>query len=389
MSAVTLFPNNQKSSIKLCVIVPVKNEEENLIHTLNALNFQKNENGYGLSKDLYEVLLLTNNCTDGSYNLALEYQKQYADFNLHVADIELAKNVAHIGTVRRMLMDEAYNRFIRNNNAKGIIASTDGDSEVDEAWINNIILAMEKGIDVVGGRILSKNTPNSSRLYHLQNVTYRYYMSKLESVINPCAHDPWPRHFQCYGPSIAVTCDTYNRAGRLPVLPFLEDEEFRKALYRIDAKVRMCPKVKVYTSARLVGKVDFGFSVQLQVWADMKTNNRQIVEETLDALIEKFELKRLLKECWEESLLFHSKKFTLKSIAERLQIDFSWLKEEFKTNKYFGTLWEKVEKKFLEDGGWRKVHPLVPIGEVISAMRNYFYSTQNNRITVEKFRDTA
>lgn len=377
MATTTLFEEKQHSEVKLCVIVPVKDEAEELEHTLNALYYQIDPGNRPLNKQLYEVLLLTNNCTDNSYQLALAYKQKRPEFNLNVADINLDPEIAHIGTVRRLLMDEAYNRFIKNNKSDGIIASTDGDSEVDKLWVHQIILAMSKGIDVVGGRIIPKATPDLSRLHHLQNVTYRHYVSRLETLLNPSEHDPWPRHFQCYGPSLAVTCDTYDKAGRLPILPFLEDEEFRKSLYRIDAKVRMCPSVKVYTSSRLVGKVTFGFSVQLQQWADMKSSGKNVLVENLSALIEKFELKHLLRNCWQKSKLTPGTPENLINIAERLRINPIWLLEEFKTAMYFGVLWEKVEEQLLEGGVWEKLYPQEPIEEAIAKFRNYFYGNKN------------
>lgn len=128
--------------------------------------------------------------------IALIYQREHGDFALHIANIELTKEKAHIGTVRRMLMDEAYNRFMSADKNQGIIASTDGDSEVNQHWVHYNLEEMGKGYDVVGGRILPKPVQATSRLYHLQDVSYRYLVAQLESTIDPLLHDPWPRHFQ-------------------------------------------------------------------------------------------------------------------------------------------------------------------------------------------------
>ncbi len=385
MSNSALYKEIQSSETRLCVIVPVKDEEDYLSNTLEALYFQNDADSKPISQGIYEVLLLVNNSTDKSYHIALEYQKKHPNFQLHIADINLDEEVAHIGTVRRLLMDEAYSRFMSNNKPDGIIASTDGDSEVDSGWVYNIILAIDKGIDVVGGRIISKKTSQLSRLHHLQNVTYRHYVSRLEAFINPCAHDPWPRHFQCYGPSVAVTCEAYDRAGRLPILPFLEDEEFRKALYRVDAKVRLCPNVKVYTSSRLAGRVDFGFSVQLQHWAKMNSNGMQVEVESLQELLEKFELKRLLKKAWQQPRDLQGIGKILSEIANRLQLSKTWLLLEYKNSKHFGSLWEKIEQHISDNKLWRKRYPLIPIVDAIRLLRHYFFGQPQLKVSEQTF----
>lgn len=42
--------------------------------------------------------------------------------------------IAHIDTIYRLLIDEAYYRFQLPGNPEGIIISTDGDSRVDRCW---------------------------------------------------------------------------------------------------------------------------------------------------------------------------------------------------------------------------------------------------------------
>ena len=60
------------------------------------------------------------------------------------------------------------------------------------------------------------------------DVGYRLLRSQLESLLDPDPADPWPRHYQMFGASLALTAEIYERVGGLPVLPSLEDV----ALYR-------------------------------------------------------------------------------------------------------------------------------------------------------------
>ncbi|MBE9584230.1 glycosyltransferase [Mucilaginibacter sp. JRF] len=366
-----LYKAKPESTLQIAVIVPVKNEEDGLIRTLDALRRQVDEHGKSLHSSIYEVLLLANNCNDNTYLFAESYQAKYPEFNLHIAQIDIPEPDAHIGTVRRLMMDEAYERFISIGHLFGIIVSTDGDSEVDSQWIHYILMEMAKGNDVVGGRILPRDTPALSKIHHLRDVSYRYHVSRLESILDPCHSDPWPRHFQCYGPSLAVTCDIYHKAGRIPAIPYLEDEEFRKALYRIDAKVRKSPLVKVYTSARLIGKVDFGFSVQLQQWGLMTLENQQQQVEPLISLIKKTTLKNTLRQLWniKSELLIDDSR--LEASSAELMLDLQWLYVNIENCGYFGELWELIEEQ-LAKGNWRKLNALEPITQVISHFRQYF-----------------
>jgi glycosyltransferase involved in cell wall biosynthesis len=372
----TLFLTPPINSLKATIIVPVKNEEANLYGMLDALRLQVNPNGDRLAADCYEVLLLANNCTDTSFELAKQYQQQYPGFRLHIAEIVLEKKRAHIGTVRRLLMDEAYHRFQLLGNPDGIIISTDGDSRVDRCWLHYIFEEFDNGCDVVGGRIISEYSESPSRKYHLKDVGYRYLVSHLESCIDPCAFDPWPRHFQCFGPSTAVKCSIYEKAGRLPVLPFLEDENFRKALIRIDARIRRSPNVKVYTSSRESGQVDFGFSIQLNEWTKMKLEGKKIFVEAPGSLMIKFSAKKELRELFTDYLMNNRLNMVaLRQLARKLFLDEEWLSVKISSATYFGSLWEETEQA-LSVQKWEERHPGIPIDAAIGDLRTLLYARQ-------------
>ena len=372
----TIFHMPPVQSLRATIIVPAKDEEDNICDMLDSLILQVDPQGNAVSTALYEVLLLVNNSTDLSFALALKYQLKYPQFPLHIAEITLPKQDAHIGTVRRLLMDEAYYRFQLLANPDGIIISTDGDSRVDSCWLHYIFAEFDTGCDVVGGRIISEYSESPSRKYHLKDVGYRYLVTHLESCIDPCAFDPWPRHFQCYGPSTAVKCSIYEKAGRLPVLPFLEDENFRKALIRIDARIRRSPRVKVYTSSRESGQVDFGFSIQLNKWTKMKMEGKKIFVEAPVSLIIKFNAKKDLRKLFTD---YHLNKRSdtkqLKQLAKSLFLEEEWLRLKISTATYFGSLWEDTELA-LNAQKWDERHPVIPIDAAIGHLRNLLYAKQ-------------
>lgn len=372
----TIFNHPAAKGLKATIIVPVKDEETNLYGMLDALRQQVNPSGKAVPAGSYEVLLLANNCTDNSYVLAKAYQRSYPGFHLHVEEIFLEKPHAHIGTVRRLLMDEAYQRFQTLGKPDGIIISTDGDSRVDSCWLHYIFTEFENGCDVVGGRIISEFSKSPSRKFHLKDVGYRYLVSHLESHLDPCSFDPWPRHFQCFGPSTAVKCSIYEKAGRLPVLPYLEDENFRKALIRIDARIRRSPFVKVYTSSRESGQVDFGFSIQLNEWTKMNLEGKKMLVEPMGSLIIKFNAKKALRELFIEYNMHNTLNLKkLKSLARSLFLDEEWLSLKITSALYFGALWEETETN-LSMQKWEERHPVVHIDTAIGHLRDLLNTKQ-------------
>jgi glycosyltransferase involved in cell wall biosynthesis len=355
-------------TLQVSVIVPVRNEAHHLAKTLESLRLQQNAVGQPLNPAIYEVLVLVNNCTDASLVVAQSYQKRYPDFSLHLADIQLPPPKANIGAVRRLLMDEACRRLTSVGKTEGIIASTDGDTVVDSQWLWHVMNEIRQGADAVGGRILTHPDKNPVRLFHLRDVTYRTLVARLESQLDPVPHDPWPRHFQHFGANLAVTCAMYQKAGRLPEVPYLEDEAFYKALVRVDARVRQSPLVRVTTSARMQGRVAVGFSEQLRCWATMHKSGQCQLAEPAGAWAVKFAARHQLRTLWINR--WNNKSGAgLDQIAANLCISADWLNDAFQHYCYFGEFWQAVESQTINDGGWVARWPLVPIGESIKELR--------------------
>ncbi len=368
-SPVKLFPQPSHPHMQASVIIPVKNESENIVKTLNALRNQLDEKNNPLPFYLYEILLLANNCTDDTYAIAAAYQKKHPQLPLHIAEIRLEKKKAHIGTARRLLMDEAFRRHYYNKH-DGIILSTDGDTEADVHWIINTLTEIKNGCDAVGGRILTKKIDCDCKQYYLQDTAYRCLSARLESMIDFTKIDMQSSHFQCFGASLAVRCSVYEKAGRLPVIPFLEDEAFSRALYRIDARVKKSPNVKVYTSSRLEGRVKAGLSVHLKHLGEMKKNNVPLYVESAQTLLLKYHIKRQLRLAWQ--LCKQKKAFANQTgkVASVISVSQKWLLTEMDVSIYFGEFWEKAEQQMYA-GAWKKKQYAVPIEEAIRGLREY------------------
>ena len=251
--------------------IPVRNEQGELAKTLAALAWQRDRGGKRVDPSRYEVVLLANNCADDSAEVARGFAERHAWLNLHVAEAQLPPGLDHVGTARRLAMDAALQRFANRGCARGIIASTDADSQVAPDWIASLLEVFREGVDAVGGRVLTDPAqraalpPDVRRLY-LLDVAYRLLCAECEAYLDPCPHDPRPRHHQFQGANLAVTAAAYERAGRLPALPVEEDVALEQALGWTGARIRHSPDVRVFTSARCQGRALGGMATQLEAW---------------------------------------------------------------------------------------------------------------------------
>ena len=320
----------------------------------------------------YEVLLLLNNCTDSSATVAEQYQAQYSAFPLRVATVQLPPHLANVGTARRMLMDVAQSRLKQVGQLTGVIASTDADTVVDRHWMAHILAELSDGCDMVGGRILTRSDGQAVRLNYLRDCTYRLLIARLEDRLDPLPHDPWPRHFQHFGASMAITCAAYERIGGLPNVPYLEDEALYRALLRTDCRIRKSPLVRVTTSMRTTGRAEVGFSEQLRCWEDLNQHRQCQLVEPAGAVYRRLQSRHQLRLLWQNRTGSVSTS-ALTPIADALLLDTQWLHDHLVQATYFGQLWEQVETH-LTTNGWATTWPPVPIETAISALRLLLHS---------------
>ena len=259
------------------VVIPARNEEAGLAKTLDALRQQVTCDGAGLGFELYEVILLLNNCTDGSGAVAKRFALEHPGFRLHVAHCDLPAERAHVGMARSMLMECACARLeALPEHGRGevrAILSTDADTLVAQDWVAANLGEIERGAEVVGGVIhllpeeLEKLDDGTRSAYLLDRVL-QARVARLEAALDPDPADPWPRHLEHFGASLACTPEIYRRCGGMPPVQPLEDVAFVDGLRKANAKIRHSPGVHIFTSARLDGRAKVGLSGQLRHWKD-------------------------------------------------------------------------------------------------------------------------
>lgn len=339
---------------EVCVIVPVKDEAQSLAQTLAALANQTCLSGSPLDPRSYEIILLANNCTDDSAEIARQFARQHPDLVLHIAEISLPPAQAYIGYVRKLLMDAAHDRLMSLGRWRGIIASTDGDTQVSPTWIAATMAEIARGVDAVGGRIITDRQsrhqlPLQTKTCFLQEVGYRSLVAQMESYLDPDPYDPLPRHYQHYGASLAVTAHMYAKAGGMPPVRTPEDEAFYQSLLRVNARFRHSPLVKVTTSARSTGRSPVGLANQLRKWTAMSADATFKVEPAA-VTISRLQSRQKLRSLWQQRLSGH--RFSageIEPLAGKLGVRAEWLVDELGKCPTFGRLFERVTQDRQQD----------------------------------------
>lgn len=371
----TEFPNNSfftrfeiLPSIKLCVVIPVKNEEAYILKNLTAFTMQVDIFGKPINQEEFEILVLANNCSDCSVAYIKEFQYNHPNINIYLEEVKLPHSQANIGYVRRKLMECAYTRL--SENGGGIILTTDGDTTVAADWISQTQFEINNGAEVVGGRIFLYDDEleyldNLTLACHFKDERYQLLVAELESKIIACKHDPYPRHHQHFNGSFAITTDCYNRSGGIPIVDNMEDCAFFDRLQSIDAKIRHSLKVRVRTSARYVGRVNIGLSSQLNMWKN-SDHFRFFLTESFDSISNRLFKKRMLMDLWEsKNQVGFNFNQSIKNIIPEIDPS-EEIYNSFKNNCYFGVWYEEILK--LDQINHLKKYPKVHIDTAIQQL---------------------
>ena len=369
----------------ISIVIPVRDESENLSKTLGAFTNQKDFKNAPLDPTFFEVIVLVNNCRDNSAEIVENWQRENINFNFHFAEINLPDENANIGFVRRLLMNEAYFRLKSNKYKGGIIATTDGDTQVAPDWIIHNVSEIENGADAVGGRILIaenefESLDEKTRNFYLLDEEYRLLAAEIEDFYDRIPHDSMPRHHQHFNGSFAATTDAFERAGGIPDVKFLEDVAFYNALSRIDAKVRHSPNVKVYTSARSRGRTALGLSTQLNEWQIMGRNGDEYLVESAQTIEKKITARRELRKFWQNVKSKHYfESSEIDALAEKLCISKENLVKVLKNSETFGILNGKIIEEQNANNKWKQDNPLVSVQKAIFDLRKNLEEVRSSK----------
>lgn len=256
------------------VAVPARNEAERIPALLRSLADQSWLDGAPGRR--LPVCLVLNNTTDDSLAVAQHCAAGHPQLDVQLATVVFPPARAHVGSARRQAMKLALARL---DPAHGVLLTTDADARPDGDWIDASLAAIAAGADAVGGRIVgdpaeeARLGPEVLRRARDQ-LRYARLCDQLASVMDPTPHDPWPRHQDHTGASLAVRAQAYRAVGGLPALAFREDLGLVRRLRAANFKLAHPLSVRVEVSARLYGRAPGGMADCLKGWIRAEAEQR-------------------------------------------------------------------------------------------------------------------
>lgn len=284
-------------ALDLCpvIAVPARDEAERLPGLIRALAKQS---WVGRGGDRMKIVLILNNCRDDSLGAALREAEKHAGIALHAVTVAFEPVDAHAGSARRLALDTA--RALCPSDGSGVLLTTDADAVPANNWIEANLAAISQGADLVGGRLIGNADEEASlgpaflrRARDQQE--FAMLSDQLTAILDPLPHDPWPRHHDHTGASLAVKADVYDRVGGLPALPRREDLAFVTNVRSSGFKVRHAPEVIVEVSARLSGRAAGGMADCLKQWVTATQAGDPHLVEAPTAILERALRRRLLR----------------------------------------------------------------------------------------------
>lgn len=353
-------------ALRASVVIPARDEAAHVVCALDALRDQRDLNGIRFDPALYEVLLLANNCRDATAQVARKWGAAHPEFALHIIEARFAGPNACVGYARRMAMNAACYRLSRSRSDEPrAICSTDADTRVSAFWLAHLLEEFRLGADAVGGRILLNRHAGdaATRATYLLDTAYRLFAARLEAKIDPQSGDPWPRHFQFFGASLAVAPDVYARIGGLPRARCLEDVALENELLRRDLTVRHSPNALALTSARRDGRVETGLSTQLDEWA--RRENVWLVPSG-EEIAWRARLKRRLR-----TQFFARSRTPLETdeLARALLLPPKVLALLLHRSEFFGELWAQTWELAWSNPALRARWPAIPVARALQQLR--------------------
>lgn len=248
--------------LRVCVVVPARDEEELVGGCIAALSEQR-----GVDDVVWEILLVLDRCKDRTGARALEAAGGRSAPRLHA----IAASGTGAGVARAEGMEIACRRLEEAGADDALIATTDADSRVAPDWLRRQLEAVRDGADAIGGEI--ELEPGEAGLLAPGTIERRRreHAMRLRDV----AGDGPVEHPHFSGASIGVTPRAFRAIGGMEARPALEDEAFAARLRRSDIAIHRLASVRVSTSARTDGRALRGLSRDLQVgeWIERRTWN--------------------------------------------------------------------------------------------------------------------
>jgi hypothetical protein len=278
------------------VAIPARNEAERIPALIGALGQQSWMSGHGRR---LPVILVVNNSDDDSAEVAAKAAVAHPNLMVDIVEVDFPPETAHVGSARRLAMDRAAQMAI--DPCRSVLLTTDADATPTPTWVDANLGALEAGADVVGGHIAGDEV-EEARLgaaflrRAAQNARYTRLVDRLAALIDPVPYDPWPRHSDHTGASLAVRADIYAAVGGMTPLPSREDLSFVSRVRSAGYRLRHAPDVSVKVSARLEGRARGGMADCIQGWVWSEARGLPHLVENPGSIVARLRRRRSARE---------------------------------------------------------------------------------------------
>ncbi len=232
------------------VVVPARDEQDRIGTCLEALAAQT------IGRHAFETILVADRCQDRTEQVARETAERLG-LNLTI----LHGPGEGSGPARGLGMDAAAERLRSLGIPRGLIATTDADSEPAPDWLERQLEHLERGADVIAGAIelAGEGAELPAAVLDRRRRDAERRMAEIAAI------DPGAAHHHFAGASLGVSADVYRQVGGIDATPALEDEAFAGALALHKIPILRPADVRVRTAVRTDGRAARGLSVDLAV----------------------------------------------------------------------------------------------------------------------------
>ena len=289
----SLKPERPNPATQIVFAVPAKDEEESIAACIRSLENQYDAMGKRIPWSEYEALILINNTTDDTIQKALKVRRHPG---IHIVSVQLPAPHAHIGWARRLAMEWSSERLKRGHQLKGIIVSTDADSQVASDFIYELRRSFTNPeVSAVGASLRVEEVVSDGLFASLRN--YFTLEGKLRQAAQKHAtFDLMHSHFS--GAGFAVRQCVYEAVGGLTPFPYNEDKHFYYKLLQRDARISMNERLLVHTSGRLAGRTEWGMAAQFRQWQQVAESGAPLFVSSAQSHWVYFQLQMALYAFW-------------------------------------------------------------------------------------------
>ncbi|MEK9143945.1 MAG: glycosyltransferase family A protein, partial [Patescibacteria group bacterium] len=197
------------------VIIPAYNEEQVIIHCLDALIHQQDHSGSAFSLTSFEVIVVNNNSTDRTHDIIREWIVDNNIPNVYVID-EKTKGVS---AARKRGFDEVVYRYVDSmRKDRYYLLSADADNIIDHHWIERMLQEFHQHD---GDMVVGKSVFDLSSLEQCPNLSqFLSFKERVEEYVKNIYIG------RAEGKNFGITLDMYAKVGGIKLVDNFYDHDF-------------------------------------------------------------------------------------------------------------------------------------------------------------------